>query len=832
MKSDKSSRKNSKSSKKAKGQRKPPNTASQNDENPSGILGDHTPDAIGLLLIILAIILATHVWLGVDNQFLRGYSFGYFWIFGLFAYAAPVILVAVAVFVFMRKKFEGQQIRRTTFGALLVFLSATAILQVVTGAKPFEQIADGGGIFGFILCNPLSSIITTPITAIIFALLLIFGVLLITGLHVNDIPKLFTRKNTIESYTEDDEAAMESLGMPAHLTLEHEKPYDAITEVVPQNSKTQAKQADYSEVVDRSDSAFADGDTREIEMLGNSTMLIPQGAQNSPNSAWSSDGDITKEQDVLTEDSLFQQPDATDDVDGDEHESANPDSEAAKAHAAMYQIDYNYEHPDYSLLVMSDKSSDEKTPANTRVIDALRSVFSQFEVDAKVVGFVRGPTVTRYEVAVGRGVKIDKITSLSKNIAYSVASSDVRILAPIPGKSLIGIEIPNFDRDIVHLGDLLNSPAAKGIKNPMLAAIGKDVEGGFVMADLRKMPHLLVAGATGSGKSSFINSMLISVLMRATPQEVRLILVDPKRVELAIYANIPHLITPIITNPKKASEALEWVVEEMDMRYNDLEAFGFKHIDDFNTAIRAGKVHPLEGSERVLVPYPYLLVVIDELADLMMVAPRDVEASIQRITQLARAAGIHLVLATQRPSVDVITGVIKANVPSRLAFSTSSITDSRVILDQAGAEKLVGQGDSLFIPMGASKPLRVQSPWVSEDEIQGVVEFAKAQQKPNYSVDFDKVQPKEVKTEFEEEVTRDVEELVQAAELIISTQLGSTSMLQRKLRIGFAKAGRLMDILESLGIVGESVGSKPRDVLVVPENMEDALAQIREIGGK
>lgn len=820
-------------------------------------------DALGFILLAVAAVIALREWFGITGDlgsFIHHAAAGSV---GVFAKVLPIVFLVSGVALFRRRR-DVTALPYRVAGGFGVVAALTGLAQLIAGNPPFgsfELIEGAGGVVGWFFGWAPARLVSPVGAGILLALLLIYSLLLATRTPIREavsrskdawgkVSSRFRRgeeeptsesESAVALATEGDEwleshrvaeptrpakprrSPVKKTGNPAPYDLEAEAAAwrrEAVNPIDPLPVTDLAEEATVafsaSELVSGAVSAedpLAPSGTETLLAADDHIATRPRGQADSFEIGGVEQDQVERPAADVSYPQSAPNGEAPDGADNETVVLASPTAPAVRP----------YVLPSPGLLKRGVPHK-ARSAVNDQVIETLQGVLEEFKVDAHVSGFSRGPTVTRYEITLGAGVKVDRITALAGNISYAVASADVRILAPIPGKSAIGIEIPNTDRETVVLGDVLRCGQAQRNHHPLLVGVGKDVEGGYVVTNLARTPHLLVAGQTGSGKSSFINSMIVSILMRATPDEVKLILIDPKRVELSIYEGIPHLVTPIITNPKKASEALEWVVREMDARYDDLAEYGFKHIDDFNAAIRAGSVSPPPGSKRKLKPYPYLLVVVDELADLMMIAPRDVESSVQRITQLARAAGIHLVLATQRPSVDVVTGLIKANVPSRLAFATSALADSRVILDQPGAEKLIGQGDALYLPAGAAKPLRVQGAWVDEDEIEAAVQYCRQQADPQYD---DSVIAQQSTVKVADDIGDDLNDLLAAAELVVNTQLGSTSMLQRKLRIGFARAGRLMDLLESREVVGPSQGSKAREVLVQPEELPGVLALLR-----
>jgi DNA segregation ATPase FtsK/SpoIIIE, S-DNA-T family len=743
---------------------------------------EHRRDGVGLAVLGLAIVLGAATWTDGIGPVGEGLADAVHFLIGALSTALPVVLFLVALRL-LRHPPHPEARGRLMIGWVSVLAAVVGIAHVTGPDTRTTDRSGAGGLLGWAVGTPLTAGVGSVVTVLLLVLLAFFGLLVVTATPVHQVPERLREwaDRQLGRDGEDDDVYDE----------------DEDDEEAPAPTTRRSRRSAAAEVQDTLDT----GVIPDLGALDEAPLAVVHEPPPEP-------VPVTR-------------PPVVDRTAPPEDLPPIEEPEQLR----IQPVEGTYTLPSVSVLRPGTPPR-AKSKANDVAIEAITGVLEQFNIDAAVTSFTRGPTVTRYEIELGNAVKVEKITALTKNLAYAVANDNIRILAPIPGKSAVGVEVPNTDRETVSLGDVMRSQVAKQDPHPMLVGLGKDIEGGFVCANLAKMPHLLVAGATGAGKSSCINSLLTSLLLRATPDQLRMILVDPKMVELTPYDGIPHLITPIITDPKKAATALAWLVEEMEQRYQDMRATGVRHIDDFNRKVEAGEITAPPGSERVYQPYPYILAIVDELADLMMVAPRDVEESIVRITQKARAAGIHLVLATQRPSVDVVTGLIKANVPSRLAFSTSSLTDSRVILDQPGAEKLIGMGDALFLPIGAGKPLRVQGAYVSDTEIEAVVEFTKRQAEPEYREEVFTAAAGE-KKEIDEDIGGDLELLVQAVELVVTSQFGSTSMLQRKLRVGFAKAGRLMDLMESRGIVGPSEGSKARDVLIKPDELESVMFTLR-----
>jgi S-DNA-T family DNA segregation ATPase FtsK/SpoIIIE len=790
----------------AKKRRSPAATRTQRPSQTAKALSPHKGDIQGVALVLIAVLLALGVWLhngGKVGVFLELFLRG---LFGYGAYAVPVLVAGLGVAMFRRTVAPaGDPVTaRVTIGLLAVLLGGLGLIHLARGAPPVsaktDVLQDSGGWVGAAISHPSARLLSVWGARAAFACLLFLGLLIATRTSVAAVGRGLARLVRLvrAALTPPRPAAGQAAAADAAGTGA------ARPALAPPSSK-----------VGKAGSAAAEDFAGDGEAGPATSRRRPRRQAG----AGSAEDDLDGETVELALSTAARPAPAP---------SPPPNAGEAVQLAMTLKAEAGgiYTLPPGSLLRRS-----HARPVDARRLDetaqVLQHTLEQFEVDARVARYTRGPTVTRYEVELGPATKVARVVGLSHDIAYAVASPDVRIIAPIPGKSAIGIEIPNRDRELVTLGDILGPIGTKDDLDPLTVALGKDIGGEPVLANLADMPHVLIAGATGAGKSVCLNVLVTSLLMRNPPEQVRVILIDPKRVEMTNYEGVPHLITPVVTHPKRASEALAWAVREMELRLETLALAGVRNIAAYNKAAKEGKLPKLPSAglddegrpdgEKDRSTLPYIVVVIDELSDLMMVAPRDVEDAICRIAQMARAVGIHLVVATQRPSVDVVTGLIKANIPSRIAFMVASAQDSRVILDSGGAEKLVGHGDLLFLPGGTSKARRIQGAFITEKEVEAVVAYCKAQQQAFY-------QPGVVAAEgraSSDDGDSDEDPLLdQAMEIIVRSGLGSTSMLQSKMKVGFSRARRIMDQLEDRGVVGPSEGSKPRDVLMTVEELQ------------
>ncbi|MGZ4119156.1 MAG: DNA translocase FtsK 4TM domain-containing protein [Actinomycetota bacterium] len=737
-----------------------------------GALGAQLGDVYGIGLTVLAILCALGIWFDSAGPVGRFLELAFRGLLGTGGVLSPILFGYLAYEMFVTR--PGPDRPRITIGLGVLVASLLGLWHLLHGTPDVTagaaKLRSGGGIIGALLAGPLKGLMSVWGAAVVLIAFAILGMLILTKTPVRRAIEMLSEwlhegTRGLHSHSrDDDEDEEEGTDSYAYTNV-----YD-MEEEEPEHEAATSPDADTTTIV-------LDAEHKHAFVEPKAVTPEPVQAPSPPEPS---------EQLALI----------------------------SKRAALPYRL------PPLDLL-RAGTTRTGGAKSSTETIRALEATLRDFGVDASVARVTRGPTVTRFEIELGQGVKVNRVMSLANDIAYALATPEVRMLAPIPGRSAIGIEVPNKERELVTLGDILRSPKASEDLHPLLVGLGKDISGEAVLVNLTQMPHLLIAGATGAGKSTCINSLVSSVLMRARPDQVRLILVDPKRVELSHYNNTPHLLAPVITHPKRAADALGWVVREMENRYEALAQNGQRQIDQYNDAVRAGRIRKdgLPVSEEM----PYILVVIDELADLMMVAPRDVEDAICRIAQMARAVGIHLLVATQRPSVDVVTGLIKANIPSRIAFATASQADSRVVLDQGGADKLIGFGDMLFLPASMGKPRRVQGAYVTEPEIEAVVGFCRRQGDPEYADGIAQVVTGGGASDVE--LGSDDDLLDQAMELVVRSGLGSTSMLQRKLKVGFARAGRLMDLLEERGVVGPSVGSKAREVLITPDELEEMRAR-------